>query len=159
MKSLKFRTVVVSLGLVLLLTFGMGAISDTLKPGRPEPQSAEHHASGLTARVTLPDGTYRTVTLDGFGCSAAICSRVFVAGRTSDGSAATIWLDRLSAIRDITANSALFVMKDGTQQRLSLITDFRVLYLQEGSSKPQKLDLSNVQSLQMEYPSSFRHQN
>jgi hypothetical protein len=40
-------------------------------------------------------------------------------------------------------------MKDGTQQRLSLITDFRVLYLQEGSLKPQKLDLSKVQSLQM----------
>lgn len=149
MKILKLRTVVVSLGLVLSLTFAMGAISDTLKHSRPKPQSPGHHASGLMARVALHNGTYRTVTLDGFGCSAAICSRVFVEGRTGEGSAAKIWIDGLSAIRDITANSAVFVMKDGTQQRLSLITDFRVLYMQEGSSKPQKLDLSNVQSLQM----------
>jgi hypothetical protein len=135
MKILKLRIVVVSLGLILSLSFAMDA--------------AEHHASARMARVTLPNGTYRTVTLDGFGCSAAICSKVFVEGRTSDGSAAKIWIDGLSAIRDITTNSAVFVMKDGTQQRLSLITDFRVLYLQEGSSKPQKLDLSKVQSLQM----------
>ena len=149
MKILKLRTVVVSLVLMLSLTFAIDAISDTLKHGAPQPQSAKHHASGLMARVTLPNGTHRTVTLDGFGCSAAICSRVFVEGRTDDGSAAKIWIDRLSAIRDITANSALFVMKDGTQKRLSLITDFRVLYLQEGSAKPQKLDLSKIQSLQM----------
>ena len=149
MKILKLRPVVMSLVLMLSLTFAIDAISDTLKHGAPQPQSAEHHALGLMARVTLPDGTHRTVTLDGFGCSAAICSRVFVEGRTDDGSAAKIWIDHLSAIRDITANSALFVMKDGTQKRLSLITDFRVLYLQEGSAKPQKLDLSKIQSLQM----------
>ena|SRR5215813_605843 len=149
MKILKLRTVVVCLVLILSLTFAMDVISDTLKHGRPKPQSVERHTSGLIARVTLPDGTYRTVTLDGFGCSAAICSRVFVEGRTDDGSAARIWIDGLSATRDITANSAVFVMKDGTQQRLSLITDFRVLYLQEGSTKPQKLDLSKIQSLHM----------
>jgi hypothetical protein len=148
MKILKLRTVGVSLGLILSLTFAMDA-SDTLKRGTPEPQSPERHASGLTARIAIPDGTYRTVTLDGFGCTAAICSRVFVEGRTDDGSVAKVWIDGLSAIRDITANSAVFVMKDGTRQRLSLITDFRVLYLQEGSAKPQKLDLSKIQSLQM----------
>jgi len=135
MKVLKLRTVVVSLGLIFSLTLAMDA--------------ADHHASGLMARVTLPDGTYRTVTLDGFGCTAAICSKVFVEGRTGDGSVATIWIDGLSAIRDITANSAVFVMKDGTRQRLSLITDFRVLYLEEGKTKSQKLDLSKIQSLQM----------
>ena len=149
MKILKLRTVVVSLCLIFSLTFAMDAISDTLKHGRPKPQSAERHASRLMARVTLPDGRFQTVTLDGFGCSAAICSRVFVEGRTDNGSAAKIWIDVLSAIRDITADSALFVMKDGTQRRLSLITDFRVLYLQEGIAKPQKLDLSKIQALQM----------
>ena len=148
MKILKLRTVGVSLGLILSLTFAMDA-SDTLRHGTPKPQSPERHASGLTARIALPDGTYQTVTLDGFGCTAAICSRVFVEGRTDDGTVAKIWIDGLSAIRDITTNSALFVMKDGTQQRLSLITDFRVLYLQEGSAKPRRLDLSKVRSLQM----------
>ena len=148
MKILKLRTVGVSLFLILSLTFAMDA-SDTPKHGTPKPQSPERHASGLTARIALPDGTYRTVTLDGFGCTAAICSRVFVEGRSDDGSVAKIWIDGLSAIRDIAPNSAVFVMKDGTRQRLSLITDFRVLYLQEGSAKLQKLDLSKIQSLQM----------
>jgi hypothetical protein len=127
----------------------MDAISDTPKHSAPKSQSSERHASGLTARIALLDGTYRTVTLDGFGCTAAICSRVFVEGRADDGSAARIWIDSLSAIRDVTANRAVFVMKDGTRQRLSLITDFRVLYLQEGNAKPQKLDLSKNQLLQM----------
>ena len=145
MKILELRTVAVCLGLIVSVTFAMNAMGD----GGARPQSAERHASGLIARVTLPDGTYRTLTLDGFGCSAAICSRVFVEGSTDDGTVAKIWIDGLSAIRDITTNSALFVMKDGTQQRLSLITDFRVLYVQEGSARQQKLDLSKIQSLQM----------
>src|ERR1041384_2738562 len=103
MKILKFRTVGVCLGLILSLTFAMHA-NDTLKHPTPKPQSPERHAVGLTARIALPDGTSRTVTLDGFGCTASICSRVFVEGRTDDGSAAKIWIDGLSAIRDITAN-------------------------------------------------------
>ena len=149
MKNRKLRIVGVSLGLILSVTFATDGTSDTPKPGRSKPQSAEHHASSLMARITLPDGTYRTATLDGVGCAAAICSRVFVEGKTVDGSITKVWLDALSAIRDTTASTAVFVMKDGTQQRLSLITDFRVLYLQEGSAKPEKLDLSKIRSLQM----------
>lgn len=149
MKILKLRRVVVSVGLMLCLTFAMDEIGDTLKHGAPKPQSAERHASGLTARVTLPDGTNRTVTLDGFGCSAAICSRVFVEARSNEGAVEKIWIDGLSAIQDITVNNAVFVMKDGTQQRLELITDFRVLYSQERNATPQKLDLSKIRSLQM----------
>jgi hypothetical protein len=149
MKILKLRTVGVSLGLIISLTFAVDAISDTLKHGAHKPPSPERHVSGLTARIVLADGTYRTVTLDGFGCTASICSRVFVEGRTDDGSTAKVWIDGLSAIRDIAANSAVFVMKDGTRQRLLFITDFRVLYMQEGSAKPQKLDLSKIQSLEM----------
>jgi hypothetical protein len=148
-KNRNIRTVLVCLGLALSITFARNGISDTPKPSQSTSQSAERHASSLPARITLPDGTYRTATLDGVGCTAAICSRVFVEARTDDGSVSRIWIDRLSAIRDTTASSAVFVMKDGTQQRLSLITDFRVLYLQEGSAKPEKLDLSKIRSLQM----------
>ena len=149
MKILKLRTVVVSLVLMLSLTFAIDAKSDTLKHGAPQPQSAEHHALGLMARVTLPDGTHRTVTLDGFGCSAAICSRVFIEARSNDESVVRMWIDTLSGVRDIWPDSALFVMKDGTQRRLSLITDFRVLYVNQGSTRTQKLDLSKIQSLEM----------
>jgi hypothetical protein len=53
MKILKLRQVVVSLALILSLTFVMDVISDTLKHSRLNPQSTEHHASGLLARVTF----------------------------------------------------------------------------------------------------------
>ena len=36
-------------------------------------------------------------------------------------------------------------MKDGTERRLALLTDFRVVY---ASTPAEKLDLANVQSLQ-----------
>ena len=39
------------------------------------------------------------------------------------------WLDSIASIKDATANDALFVMKDGTEQRLAFVTDFRVLYV------------------------------
>ena len=137
MKIRKLQIVAVSAFIVALLTVSH-AMGDTSK-----------HVSGLTARVILADGTKRTVTLNGVGCSETICSRVFVQGRSRDGSTARIWIDRLAALRDIGANTALFIMKDGSQQRLSLITDFRVLYLNEGNTKSQKLDLSAIQSLEM----------
>ena len=149
MKIKKPRAVIVSVALFISLTFAMDGISGTLKTSQPNQQPAETHASGLMARVILPDGANRTVTLDGFGCSAAICSRVFVQAKANKGSTATIWIDGLAAIRDITQDSALFVMKDGTQERLSLITDFRVLYTAGVNAKRQKLDLSKIQSLEI----------
>ena len=150
MQILKLRTIVVPLSLMLYLILAIDGTGDPLKhDDGPNPQSPESHASGLTARVTLPDGTNRPVTVDGFGCSRAICSRVFVEATSNEGAVERIWIDRLSAIQDITANSAVFVMKDGTQQRLQLITDFRVLYSQETNATPQKLDLSKIRSLQM----------
>src|ERR1051326_8485338 len=108
MKIRKLQIGAVSVLAVALLTVSP-ATGDTSK-----------HVSGLTARVILADGTKRTVTLNGVGCSETICSRVFVQGRSRDGSTARIWIDRLAAIRDIGANTALFIMKDGSQQRLSL---------------------------------------
>jgi hypothetical protein len=149
MKIKTLRATAVSLALFVSLTFAMDGMSDAMKKSETSRQPTQTHASGLKARVTLPDGTNRTVTLDGFGCSAAICSRVFVQAKAFDGSTAKVWIDELAAIKDITPNSALFVMKDGTQQRLSLIPDFRVLYLAGGRTRPGKLDLSTIQSLQM----------
>jgi hypothetical protein len=116
----------------------MDGMSDTLR----------RHAPGLQARITFSDGTYRSVMLHGFGCSAAICSRVFVKAIASNGATAKIPLDQLLTITDITEGSALFTTKNGTQQRLSLVKDFRVLYA-AGETEQQKLDLSKIHSLEM----------
>ena len=104
----------------------------------------------LTARVTMSDGTTRTATFEGMGCSASICSRVAIKGKVG-GTPVTTRLDSIAAIRDTTADSALLVLKNGTTRRLTLITDFRVIYLDNrsgGEKKEEKLDLARTRSVE-----------
>ena len=58
------------------------------------------------------------------------------------------WVDSIASIKDATANDALFVMRDGTERRLSLVTDFRVLYISNGIGGSEKLDLAKIRSLE-----------
>lgn len=132
--------------LLVPMAFAMKEAGAADAPGRQD------HLSGLTARITLPDGTVQMAKLEGLGCSQSICSRVSIKGKASNNSLASFWLDRIAAIKDTTENGALLVMKDGTKQRISLITDFRVLYLADPSlspgRSPEKLDLTKIKSLE-----------
>ena len=109
------------------------------------PSQVEGHRSGMMARVVSADGTARTVKVEGIGCTESMCSRVFIRTKDQNGAPVQTWLDSIAAIRDATANDALFVMKDGTERRLALLTDFRVVY---ASTPAEKLDLAKVRSLQ-----------
>jgi hypothetical protein len=60
----------------------------------------------------------------------------------------SLWLDSIAAIKDTNENNALLVMKNGTEQRMSLVTDFRVLYLANRSRSSEKLDLAEIKSLE-----------
>ena len=96
------------------------------------------------------DGTTRTATFEGVGCSASICSRVAIKGK-ANGTAITTRLDSIAAIKDVTADSALLVLKDGTTRRLTLVNDFRVIYLDnrsDGEKKEEKLDLARTRSVE-----------
>jgi len=112
------------------------------------PQVQEVHTSGLTARITLPDGTIRMAKIEGLGCSKSICSRFAIKGKTDGDSLVSFWLDTIAAIKKTTENGALLVMKDGTEHRLSLVTDFRVVYLANRSQSSEKLDLAKIKSLE-----------
>ena len=107
------------------------------------------HAAALTARVALPDGTTQMLTIDGFGGSVALCSKVFIRAKGSSSPAERIWIDTIAEIKDIADDSALFVMKDGTARRLSFVSDFRVLYFRGPNNSAKKLDLAKMRSLQM----------
>jgi hypothetical protein len=102
---------------------------------------------GLTARITMSDGTTRTATFEGVGCSSSICSRVAIKGKAG-GTLITTRLDSLAAIRGATADTALLVLKDGTTRRLTLINDFRVIYLDNRSGGAEKLDLARTRSVE-----------
>jgi len=93
------------------------------------------------------DGTTRTATFEGVGCSASICSRVAIKGK-ANGTLVTTRLDSIAAIRDATADSALLVMKDGTTRRLTLVNDFRVIYLDNRSGAAERLDLARTRSVE-----------
>ena len=118
--------------------------------GASEPQ--QRHSSGLMAKITLPDGTSRTARLEGVGCPVSMCSRVAIKGKAKGDSPVRAWLDTIAAIKDTTADDALFVRKDGTEQRLSLMQDFRVLYLANRNGGTEKLDLTKVKSLEFLTP-------
>jgi hypothetical protein len=98
----------------------------------------------------MSDGTTRTATFEGVGCSTSICSRVAIKGKTH-GTPVTIQLDSIVAIRAATADSALLVLKDGTTRRLTLTNDFRFIYLDNRSGakgKEEKLDLARTRSVE-----------
>jgi len=119
-------------------------------------QSAHGHLSWLLAKITMRDGAIRTLHLEGVGCPLSICSRTAIKTKTSTESLVSTWLDGLAAIKDTTASDALFVFKDGTSQRMSLITDFRVLYLASRLGGTEKLDLEKVKSVEFLTPANSK---
>src|SRR5689334_8783156 len=92
--------------------------------------------SGLSAKVTLADGETRTVTLEGLGCNVSICSRTVMKSTDQRGAMVETRLDSLRQIRAGAHDHAQLLLKDGTERRVSLIKDFRVLYL----GQQEKLD-------------------
>ena len=111
-------------------------------------KSAEGHLSELNIRLTMADGSSRTARIEGVGCSSSICSRTVIKAKRADKTLVNTWLDSIAAIRETTPTDALFVMKDGTAKRLSLISDFRVLYLKGGTRSIEQVDLARVRSVE-----------
>ena len=111
------------------------------------PSQVEGHRSGLTARVTEADGTSRTIKLEGVGCTESMCSRVFIRSKSASGAPLQTWLDSVASVKDTSEKGALFVMRDGTERRLSFVPDFRVLYVSNPTGHAEKLDFAKIRSL------------
>jgi hypothetical protein len=99
--------------------------------------------------MTRANGTSETITLEGVGCSEAICSRVAVRTKVDDDPRVTkTGLDTIAAIRDITSKDALFVLKSGTTRRLSVVHDNRFLYFSDQRGGERKIDLAGIKSIE-----------
>ena len=133
--------------LAMSVTFVATGSSEPLKTDHDERRVPETHAAGFRARVTLPNGAIRTIDLQGVGCSAAMCSRVFIRAKADSHLSTRVWLDSIAAIKGVSADGALFVMRDGTERQLSFIPDFRVLYIAAPNAGAEKLDLGTIKSL------------
>jgi hypothetical protein len=142
-----------SLAVVLLVagTFASQGATGFLT-SKEDNASAQEHLSGLMARITLPNGTTDTVRLDGIGCTESICSRVLIKAKTAKNALVEMSFDSIVAIRDVREDGALFVLKDHSEQRLSLVPDFRVLYLAKEGTRKEKLDLATIKSFEILRP-------
>jgi hypothetical protein len=99
-------------------------------------------------RVGLKDGSSKIVRFDGVGCNESICSRVAVNSRTvGDVIANRTRFDDIAAIQEICDDTALFVFKDGTKRRVSVVPDNRVLYVIGADGNTQKISLAGVLSI------------
>jgi hypothetical protein len=120
---------------------------------RAVPAEASADSGPLVARMTLANGSSRTVSLEGVGCSEAMCSRVAVRSRPEGDSRVTkTWLDTIAAIKDITSDGALFVLKNGTSRRLSVVHDNRFIYFADQHGAEKKIDLAGIQSIEFLAP-------
>ena len=136
------RIVCVFLGFIAI------ASSPRMSPGEARAGSAR-----LVAKMMLLNGGSRTIAIEGVGCSEAICSRVAVRSRADDHSPVTrTWLDTIAAIQDITPKDALFVLKDGTARRLSVVHDNRFLYFADQRGAERKIDMADIKSIEFLAP-------
>ena len=105
-------------------------------------------SQGFAARITLPDGTVGTATLEGFGCPQDICSRIVMKGKNEDNQWVSFPIHSIAAIENSSTQGTMVVMmKDGARQRISLVTNFRIAYL-ANLLFPQKVDLTRIKSLE-----------
>jgi len=132
---------------------GSTAVAGIITPYLPLPpvDYSEGHRSSLRARVTMADGTARTITLQGVGCTESLCSRV----RARDMKAESVWLDGLASVREISHNAdgpvkAVFTFKDGSERQTSIIRWHRILYVEGRFGRTEKLDLASVTRIDFE---------
>jgi hypothetical protein len=145
MKIKLLQMVLMSAGALAPVTMSIGGGSRVAQAGEP--------ASILKARLTLLNGASHLVTLEGVGCTRSICSRTHIEGKAEhEPSAAarlqSIPFSAIDAIQNTAPNRALFLLKDGRRLQMSLVTDFRVLYLLDELGGSQRLDLGEIKSLE-----------
>jgi hypothetical protein len=104
-------------------------------------------AKAANATITLANGTTREAKVEGVGCSVAICSRVAIKATADNDISVPTRFDSLASIQTIDADHALLILKNGTEKRVGLLKDFRVLYVANPAGGADKLDLSNVKSV------------
>ena len=141
MKTTWVRVVFLAVVLLSPVTLAVRGAKESWNDG-------QGHLRGLTARITMRDGTIRVAGIQGVGCTASICSRTLIMGKTDAESVVKIWLDSISAIRETTSTGALFVLNDGSRRRFAFVPNFRTMYLDTFGGIGEKLDLALVQSLE-----------
>jgi hypothetical protein len=143
MNMLSLGSRIVSIAIVALLgSAGVASIT---------PNDYQGHRSSLRAKVKMADGTDRSITLRGVGCTTSMCSRV----RAMDMKADSLWLDGLASVREISHDpdgpvKAIFKFRDGAERQASIVAANRILYVAGHFGLTEQLDLANLTKIDFE---------
>jgi hypothetical protein len=119
--------------------------------GTPTSSASGHHAPHRRVLLTPHDGPSRFATLEGVGCSEAICSRVAVRTRAASGEEGRETLVRFDAIAQIRSNGAGHAtvdFVDGSSRHVVIPTENRVFYVLNDSGRPEKLDMGTFAAVE-----------
>jgi hypothetical protein len=96
----------------------------------------------------MRDGTVRRVRIEGVGCTESICSRTSIRGKSEANAVVRTWFDSIAEIRETTPEEAIFVLKDGSTRRLTLMPGSRVLYFRGRFGMSEPVDLAKIRSVE-----------
>jgi len=102
-------------------------------------------------RIVPRNGPAHVESLDGIGCTEAICSRVFVRALVEDDERTAVQqipFDSIAGIEMVGGGDARIRSIDGTARRVIVAADNRVLYLIDGAGRTKTLDLGHVISIE-----------
>ena len=114
-------------------------------------QGVAARSQQLHVRLTSRSGLSRVATLDGVGCTEAICSRVAVRTRAISGNEAGVTLvnfDAIAAMRMHRPGVATIDFVDGSSRQVVIPTENRVLYLFNDAHHPEKLNIGELSSIE-----------
>lgn len=143
--------------LACLLLMGTIGFSQDIKV-----EKKDGHVSPLKAKITFPSGNTRNVTVKGIGPRDAdeFYTHVFKGVGEGD-SRVTLYIDSIRVIKEPTDDDALFVMRDGTERRLSFINEYdfggpplrlRYLIVANPDGGGEKIDITKIKSVEFSLP-------
>jgi len=137
--------------MILIMLAGAPLASDVAVASRPTSAAAQPRATHRIVRLTPLSGPSRVATLEGVGCTEAICSRVAIRTlRDDEGEHADVLVDfeTITAIKPREAGRATVVLTDGTSRQVVIPVDNRVLYLSDDSDRTQKVDVGEFAAIE-----------
>jgi hypothetical protein len=112
--------------------------------------ASRRHEPHRRVWLTPHSGPSRVATLEGVGCSEAICSRVRVRTRASgeERGETLVRFDEIVTIKSDKAGHATLDFVDGTSRRVVIPIENRVIYLLDDSDRTQRLDMRELESVE-----------
>lgn len=127
------------------------------QPNRIKVEMQAGHVSPNIAKITYPSGATRNVTILGVGKAYddGYTTHALVL-RDEAESKVTIWIDTIRHIRNANDESALFVLKNGTERRLWFTHAFgnypdtllKVLMVANDDGGQEKINISRLTSVE-----------